>query len=195
MTRLIQVVDVLDQLSLPDSSELTVGYCLDAAGELIEGYVGPVLPRSYTETVTVSPVIVLSRSPVISLDAMAAVYPNDAYYGFIYDVANYHLDGRRGIIRRIPQYGYAGNYGGSPHSGSGYSGLVTVTYTAGLTEVPEVMRQASLLLVQQMLGERRGAAPLPAIGGPGVDVSSTFGRLPGDVAEMLAPFRRGSVVA
>lgn len=194
MTALVDVSDVLDQLNLSDNDAASVEGLLDVATELIEGYVGPVLPRSYEETVTASPTIVLSRCPVISLDGMAAVYPNDAYFGFIYDVKNYHLDAVKGIVRRIPTYGYAGNYGGTPHGGSGYSGLVTITYTAGRETIPATMQQASVLLVQEMLGERRGAAPLPTIGTTAVSDTNN-GRLPSDIAEMLAPYRRGSMVA
>lgn len=189
---LVDIDDVKDQLEIDDQSHDSIieGY-LEVATELIEGQVGPVVPRSYTETVTLSPTIVLSRAPVISVEALTPVYPEDtAFYnsGYTYNVADYLLDPAKGILRRIPKYGYAGNYGGVSY-GYGFSGLITVTYTAGRAVIPASLKQAAILFARELLQAERGSVtPVNAMGAPAEDAPMPSTGIPAIVYELLTPY-------
>lgn len=166
---------------------------LEVATDLIEQHVGPVNPQSFTETVRLSPTIVLSRAPIITVDSLAPVYPEDsAFYnsGYTYNVSDYLLDPAKGVLRRIPRYGYAGNYGGVSY-GYGFSGLILVTYTAGYAMAPMALQQAAVQFVREMLRNRRRPMLMPGGGADPEDNPDSYG-MPLIAAEMLRPFRRSA---
>lgn len=167
---------------------------LQVATDLIEEEVGPVTPRPVTETVKLSPTIVLSRRPVISVQSLTPVYPQDSMFynsGYTYNVSDYLLDPAKGILRRIPTTGYAGNYGGVSY-GHGFSGLITVSYTAGYATVPAAIEQAAMQFVREMLATKRGASAGSATDPE--DAPDSYG-MPRIDTQLLRPFRRPSGIA
>lgn len=119
---------------------------LDAAVELVEGYVGPLDGVTTTEThyaVSRSLPLVLRRSPVLSVASVTDSYGN-AYSG-----SDWTLDGPAGLLHLSRTGGAFGHW----------SGDVTVTYTAGRATLPTSVRMAILIVAADLWSTQRGNAP------------------------------------
>lgn len=152
---------------------------LAAAVDVIEGQVGPLEPRSYTEThynVSGRHPIVLRRTPAIVVTSITAPY------GSALNLATVRLDGVGGLLY-LP--------------GSWWGGEVTVTYTAGRADLPAAIRLAILIVVGRLWETQRGNAPGARRQEPD-DLTldpSALPLLPPRARELLQPYVLGGVVA
>ncbi|MFJ8555308.1 head-tail connector protein [Streptomyces sp. NPDC093676] len=183
---LITLDDAKAQLDITTSSSDTElqGY-IDALTAVIEGIVGPVESREVTETVNGrGPTLSLLQTPAVALTSITP----QLTHGTTLDIAQLHLDGTTGIVRRLD-----GAYF--------YGGPWTVVYTAGRDEVPPTIRLAALILLQHLWRTQYGASRgLSGIGG-GEDFNVTepvpgFGyAVPNRVLQLLEPFKSGPGIA
>src|SRR5690242_17132501 len=123
------VADLKKHLNIPsdntvDDTELE--QVLDAAIEVVEGYVGSLSPDSVTETHygLNSGVLILRRQPVSSLTTVSIRYSTTDVVE--QDVADYELDADTGIVRLSAGYGFYGTY--------------VVTYATGRVDLPASLR-------------------------------------------------------
>ncbi|MFF9129123.1 head-tail connector protein [Streptomyces sp. NPDC014806] len=183
---LITLADAKAQLDITTATHDTElqGY-IEALTAVVEGIVGPVETRTVTETVNGrGPALCLAQTPAVSLTSITPQLTG----GTALDVAQLHLDGATGIIRRRD-------------GGRFYGGPWTVVYTAGRPEVPPTIRLAALILLQHLWRTQYGAARgLTGIGGSDdFSVSEPvpgFGyAVPNRVLQLLEPFKSGPGVA
>ena len=152
---------------------------IDGLTTAIEAHVGPVENRSVTETVdSRGPRMALMQVPVVSLTSLTPVLNGGAAVA----VADLHLDGPTGIIRRLDGAYFCG-------------GPWTAVYTAGRGSVPATIKLAALILLQHLWRTQYGASRgLSGIGG-GDDFSVTepvpgWGyAVPNRVLQLLEPYK------
>lgn len=193
---IVSLADVKKHLNLTTvTNDDELRAFVSAASETIEGLVGPVSRRTFTETLDASgPVVVLSHPPVIEVTAISEWTGTTGYPltpqptgDSTVDSYGYDLNGDAGLLFRRTS-GYAGTWVTGPRS-------VTVTYTAGRTTVPAAIRLATLKLVKHMWGDQRGASlPLSAVGDQ-FESPVTAHLVPWEVEELLAPYRTAPAVA
>lgn len=158
---------------------------IDALTAVIEGVVGPVETREFTETVTGrGPTLCLHQTPVVALTSLTPVL-ND---GTTQDVTGLHVDAASGVVRRRD-------------CGQFYGGPWTAVYTAGRGAVPPTINLAARILLQHLWRTQYGASRgLGSIGG-GDDYDVTqpvpgFGyAVPNRVLELLQPYKTAPAVA
>lgn len=130
---------------------------LDAAVDVVEGYVGPLAAKNVTETHRVnSDVLVLRRVPVASLVSVS-------HFGIAQDVGLFEVDPDSGIVRRADGYGFVGTY--------------SVAYSVGRPAVPAAIRLAILIIAGHLWETQRGST-----GGDGpiaAENDAAFGGTPG----------------
>lgn len=181
--RLVSLDDAKDHLNITgtgDDEELR--RTIDSITGVVEHEVGPVVPRQYTATVSVSgDVAVLPHAPVIELTAISAA--QTAYTApLLADLTTDELDA--GLVRTA--------------SGANFpSGRMRVTYTAGRQPIPDAIRTAALIILQNVWETQRGGSSGPRVGGAD-SLDIPFGAaftVPNRAREFLAPYQRGPAVA
>lgn len=151
---------------------------LDAAVEVVEGYVGPLDGGSVTET-HYAPArglpIVLRQVPVVAVTSVSSSV------GTTYTSSDYVLDGAAGLLRA--PYGWAGD--------------VTVAYTTGRTSLPASIRLAILIVAAHLWETQMGGGnAVPPYPGADVDGAVPAGfAVPNRAMELLRPYLRGPAVA
>ncbi|MDW3849659.1 phage gp6-like head-tail connector protein [Micromonospora sp. BRA006-A] len=175
--RIVGLAQVKKQLNIDpaDTSqdEELSGY-IDAVTEVVEDIVGPVLPRTVTETHTGGAgTLILRRPPVISV---TAVVEN----GTTLADGAWQVDPETGILTR---------------SGARWAGTVAVTYRAGRTVTPPSIRLAAKELAQVNFRPQLGGDYSP------FDTDSAEEGVPGEVRlgffvprrvrELLKPYEQG----
>lgn len=173
---------------------------IEAATRVIEGKVGPVVVRPFTETKPPARVIVVNHIPAITLTSITPVRNNS----IAYDVSMLDFDPNTGVIRRLDGgwIGIYGSFGGvGSYYGSDYAGdALRVTYTAGRRIIPATMTMAAKLIIADMWETQRGH-PAGRRLGLGRDPQEEILNEPGlslkirRVLEMLEPDRRAALMA
>ena len=155
---LVSLADVKAQLNMtkPDSDEELRGF-IGAATGVIERHLGQaVVRRTYTEEHQIGrAALVLNWTPVIAVTALSLV---DGTY--TWSVNDLHVT-PAGVVT-------------TPHGVDPY-GHVTVTYTAGMTIVPEEYGLAARIIVQHLWETQRASAGGPRAGGLGDTLMSGSG--------------------
>ncbi|WP_425832571.1 head-tail connector protein [Streptomyces fractus] len=130
----------LDIESNSDDAELQA--YIDAVTAPIENLVGAVEERTVTETIDGrGSTLCLLKVPALTLVSVTPQLTGGAPL----DVAQLHLDGATGIVRRL-------------NGGRFHGGPWTVTYTAGRAEVPATVALAARILVQHLWRTQYGSA-------------------------------------
>lgn len=157
---------------------------LDAATELVESIVGPVVPRAIEEyhPDLWQEQIYLRQTPVISIEGIDAAAGGAPVY-VADDLRLEALSGRVSLV-----------YGGTLGSGAGG---MTVRYTAGRAEVPESIRRATVIILEHLWKQQRGwASGAPSARGqlpePEPQVPMGF-VLPNRAAQLLEPHTRVAI--
>ncbi|WP_069885274.1 phage gp6-like head-tail connector protein [Streptomyces luteocolor] len=152
---------------------------IDGMTAPIENLVGVVEPREVTETVDgTGTTLCLLKVPALALVSITPQLTG----GAALDVAQLHLDGATGIVRRLT-------------GGRFYGGPWTARYTVGRTEDAATIKLAARILIQHLWRTQYGASRgLMGVGG-GDDYSVTepipgFGyAVPNRVLELLEPYK------
>lgn len=148
------------------SDDAELGLYLEAVTPLVEERIGPVLPRTVTETLRGS---LLRQAPVLAVQAVqrgsvaVTAYTLEAGVGRLRGA---HLDG------------------------------ATVTYTVGRDPIPAAIKLAALIIVAHLWETQRGSQPLPLAGGLDDDPLPANGgfAIPRRALQLLAPYARGARV-
>jgi len=146
---ILSLADAKAQLNITSTAnDDELRFFMDATTRIIEGFVGPVGRRSYTETVY--PVLyrfATRRRPLISVTSVVSQVPG----GPTYDPTLLLIDGPTGVCRQA--------------SGIEFIGPLTVMYVAGRLEVPANIGLAARIILQQMWTTQRGGSVRPGMGG------------------------------
>lgn len=137
---------------------------IDAVTRLIEDRIGPVIPRSFTETVYGSDSLWLSNRPVTAITSITGVLSG----AWVIATSNMYLDGTTGVIQLINRMCFNDEY--------------TVVYTAGRGLTPAIM-QAARVTLQHLWANQRGNAPTRD-----ADAYTTPFSLPNAAREYLDPY-------
>ena len=156
---------------------------VNAIDEVIEGIIGPVGVREVTEQIDGrGPTLSLLKTPAISLTSFTPVYDG----GTTLDVAQLHLDGALGEVRRKD---------GAYFTGGPWIGV----YQAGREISSPTINIAGRILLQHLWRTQYGAARGNVGGGDDFDVNEPipgFGyAIPNRVLQLLEPFKTGPGVA
>ena len=167
--------DVKAHLNLTDDrNAFELQRFIDAATNVVEQQIGPILPVSYTETQNVGgfSTLVLNHAPVQSVQSVTeytwgvAQVLTSQPLGFTPTTTlGYMLDSNSGIMVRRSS-GFQANF----------YGPVTVSYTVGRATVPAAVQLATLIIVAHLWQTQRGSSPLPSLGG---DVAPPVGQVAG----------------
>ena len=125
---------------------------INSATKVVEYYVGPVAIRSVTQVVRGGASVVLSRTPVISLTSVTAVYAG----GPIYNVDDLDLDGETGIVRHL--------------LGVPLVGPLRWVYKVGRTVVDANWQLSARIIVKHLWETQRGGSRRPGMGGQSDDI-------------------------
>lgn len=143
MADLVTLDDVKNHLDITrDTEDAELMDYLEAATTVVEQYIGPVLPREYTERHPAGDRLILFHPPVLSLTSVEPWLTN----GSAYPVGDLMLDGPAGIVYRKDGYGFIG-------------GPFKVTYTAGLATISQNIRLATLIIIGHMWKTQRPRPP------------------------------------
>lgn len=152
---------------------------IEAATEVAEDMVGPVVVRTRTEVHAGGPLLVLHHAPVVALTSLTPIHPTAVAYLPV----DLDLDGATGIVRRL--------------DGGGFGGPVRVVYIAGRRSVPASIVEGVKLIAAHMWDTQRGhAGARPGFGED--DLMSAPGRgflVPHRAMEAFRPHLRGPVLA
>lgn len=156
---LLTLADAKAQLDIETtSSDTELQAYVDSVTAVIERFVGPVATREVSEVVEGrGPTLCLTHIPVVSLTSMVPLLTN----GQAIDVSALAPDLPHGILRL--------------RSGGTFTGMWTVAYQAGRTEVPPTLNLAARILLQHLWRTQYGAAR----GVPGADDWDTTQPIPG----------------
>lgn len=187
-TAFITLPDVLRQANVPASANsgdlAELDLMREAAQDVVEGIVGPVLWRTVTELVPVNEatyaylsggMAVLSTKPVVSVTS-ATVIGTPA-------VVTYTLDSQAGLLTHIQPWTWT------------YARDLSVTYIAGRSICPSAIRLAGLIIATHLWQTQTGNAP-SAGGAFGqteqrLDVAEFYAgySVPNRAVELLTPYR------
>ncbi|MFG2747247.1 head-tail connector protein [Streptomyces chartreusis] len=156
---------------------------IDALTATIERIVGPVENRTVTEVIEGrSTTLCLKSVPAVSLTSVTPVHTS----GDTLSVADLHLDGTTGIVRRLD-------------GGTFRGGLWTWVYVAGRGTVAPTINLASRILLQHLWRTQYGAARGNIGGGDDYDVNEPvvgWGyAIPNRVLQLLEPYKVPPAVA
>lgn len=170
-TGIVSLADVREQLDfLSTANDEKIRLFIDAATDFIESRVGPVVRRTITQTVVPSSGMLLLDGPVISLTSIAAARG----YSGTYNVASLFLD--KDIVY-------------PPAYASSFYYPVTVTYVAGRTVIPPLLREATLDYITWMWRRQRGGTPESLLTGQVSDYEIvTPATVPYSILQALEPF-------
>ncbi|MFI7137196.1 head-tail connector protein [Streptomyces massasporeus] len=150
---------------------------VDALASVIEGYVGVVEQREFTDVLTGGgPSLAVLHPPLLFVTTLSG----PAIAPVSYPANTLSLNGPAGIIGRL-------NGGCFP------AGTYTVTYTAGRAAVPPTVKLAALILLQHLWRTQYGASRVPVGGADDWSVTDPipgFGyAVPNRVLQLLEPFK------
>ena len=166
----------LDVNDTTEDDELTA--MLSAATEAVEARVGPMVSRSITDVVYGRNGLVTLRAPVISVESMS-------WQGSAFDLTLLDVDLKSGVVSN--PYGYS--LGCWWWSSPGAAGIpFAVTYTAGRVPVPDSLKQATMIVAEQLWKTQRGPAP-GQYGGSTEQVYTGF-LIPARAEALMAPYER-----
>ncbi|MEU3426596.1 head-tail connector protein [Streptomyces gardneri] len=156
---------------------------VDAIDEVIEGIIGPVTVREFTEQVDGrGPTLSLLRAPAISLTSFTPVLDG----GPTLDVAQLHLNGALGEVRRKDGACFIG-------------GPWMAVYQAGRAPVSPTINISGRILLQHWWRTQYGAARGNVGGADDFDVNEPVAgwgyAIPNRVLQLLEPFKTGPGVA
>jgi hypothetical protein len=200
-TGLITLSDAKAQLNIPTSdtsndSELQ-GF-VNAAADVVQGIVGPVLTHTYTEVHDGGgPFIVLNNPPILSVTSVIEMIGATGYTladaeidtatgAYSYSIDSYE----RGVIARRWSGGFVGPFTPGVRN-------VQVTYIAGRTTVPPAVRLATLLLVEHLWEQtQRGDSSGRPIPGQEPEADLDYGPSKESQAmSLLTPYRKAPAIA
>lgn len=168
MAALLTLGQAKDALNITTStSDAEIVDYVEAATDMIEARIGPVVQRTVVETLTsTSGVLVLSYLPVISITSVVGVFSGALTY-------------LPAVLNVNPKSGIVGTLDRSSLRQDTY----TVTYVAGRTGVvPPRMLQAARVLLRHLWLTQRGPASRPGLD----DVPTPTYSMPNRVLELLA---------
>lgn len=150
------------------------------ATEVVESIVGPCTPQTFTEEVGTtggSPVLLLSKRPVISITSITSVFGSTPTWA----TGALLVNKSTGVVQLLS-------------GGSFYSGPFTVVYSAGRTVVPDKFTHAAKKMLWHLWRSQRGQtvdSPLPDFVGDEGEFTGapSFGPgfgIPNEVRELLA---------
>jgi hypothetical protein len=181
MPDLLDVAEARQQLNITtDAHDTELAYYVSATTAIIEGHIGPVLPRDVTEVQPGGCVLVLHQAPVLSLTSLTPVPLVSTGYA----VADLDVDPATGIVRRL--------------DGGGFAGPLRVTYRAGRDAVPPNVGLAARIIVGHMWETQRVSAASRPVFGQHEDMLPTPSMgfiIPRRAMELLQPDTLGPVVA
>jgi hypothetical protein len=164
---ILTVLEVRAEVSTT-ASDAVVQRWIDAVTDLVEGYVGPVVPRTVTQTVTGYGTVLLEGRVV----SVTSVLLNGTA------VTDYTLNARAGLL--YPAFG-------SLHG-------AVVTYTVGFDPIPAAIKQAAMYAVQHAAESVAGAVPMSGqFGGDEVFTLSRGFFLPNRAKELLERYRTPAI--
>jgi len=170
-TGIVSLADVRARLNLTSTAnDEELRDYIDAATDFIEARIGPVVRRTITETVTPSGGVLWLRNPIAKPTAVVAAYGSPGTY----DVAGMYLDSAGTV-----SYGYT--------TGTWFTYPVTVTYLAGMTIVPSLIRQAAMNYVAWCWESQRGPSGSPFQGGDDLAVGAPA-TVPYKILQALEPY-------
>ncbi len=145
----MSLTDAKAQLNITSTAnDEELRFFMDATTRIIEGFVGPVGRRTYSETVyPVQYRFATRRRPLISVTSVVSQVPG----GPTYDPTLLLIDGPTGVCRQA--------------SGIEFIGPLTVVYVAGRIEVSANIEHAGRIILQQLWTTQRGGAVRPGMGG------------------------------
>lgn len=190
----ISLQDAKNQLNTPDSDDEDLRLYLAAVTSVIESITGPIITNEHIDILPASDRIVLRKAPVQSV---TSIVPTDPGFAGAF-VGNYILEPATGILRRQGFYPFEPAYAFQIEHTYWFEGYdLTITYTAGRAEVPAGVQVAARMILEQSWASRRGAMPLPPMGGDTVIQENGLDILISETAMgMLAPFAvRGPRIA
>jgi hypothetical protein len=173
MFSLTDAKNILNKTTVADNEKIRD--LIESTTSIVEGIVGPIVPRQVTEVVNLSgrqPYFVTRMNPIVSVQSISSVVSG----GLTYTVADFDVDLESGIVRSL--------------RGIGVAGTVRITYTAGRMVVPAAIRDAGRLVLRWLwsktLGphagpKQQGTKALPWLADMGSD-------LPIEVLELLRPY-------
>ena len=160
----------LDITSAANDDELLL--MLDAASEMVRSIVGSFSPVAVTEQVAATGGTALLRQRP-AFDATVVDYYGATLTGFT-------LNSAAGLIYGLP---------------SAY-GPLTVTYTAGGSDVPASVTLATLIIAAHLWETQRGAAPVGPLAAEDVALAPGIGfAIPNRARELLEPFVGSAQIA
>ncbi|MFF9625444.1 head-tail connector protein [Streptomyces griseosporeus] len=175
---LVTLAEAKAQLDIESTNHDTeLQLYVNSLDAVIEGYVGVVEQREFTDTVTGGgPALAVLHPPLVSVTALSG----PATASLAYPADTLTVNGPAGIIGRLD--------GGHFPAGS-----YTVTYTAGRAEIPPTVKLAALILLQHLWRTQYGATRVPVGGADDWSVTDPipgFGyAVPNRVLQLLEPFK------
>lgn len=175
---LVTLQEAKRQLDIESSGhDLELQLYVNSLDSVIEGYVGVVEQREFTDTITGGGLgLCVLHPPLLAVTSLngglggAISYPADLLT----------VNGSAGIIGRL-------NGGCFP------AGPYTVTYTAGRTSIPPTMKLAALILLQHLWRTQYGATRVSVGGADDWSMNDPvpgFGyAVPNRVLQLLEPFK------
>jgi hypothetical protein len=145
---------------------------MDATTRLIENYIGPVIPRAFTETLYGGSTLSLSNRPVTAVTSITG-YLTGAW---TITLSNVVFDSTTGIVQLNTRYGFYDQY--------------TVVYTAGRGLTDDIAHAARVLLQHLWANQRNMMSGNPEAQGPGYGLGFT---MPAAVRDALGPMRTPAV--
>ncbi|GIH91941.1 hypothetical protein ACFFMN_33955 [Planobispora siamensis] len=137
---IVSIEDARVHLNLTNTAEdAELREMIRAVTEPIERHTGVVLRRTVVEQHRGGYSLVLHKTPILSITSVTGIGS-----ALDQDVAELLPGEMSGVVRR--------------RDGAWISGPVTVTYTAGRTDVPPHIRLAALMILQHLWETQRGAA-------------------------------------
>lgn len=180
---IVSLADAKSHLNLTVSThdEELRGF-IEAATEVIEFFVGPVVRRTVVEVHPGGAQLALARTPAISVTTVAPVLDG----GTSYTASDLDLDGATGIVRRA--------------DGGGFTGPLRVTYVVGRVIVPAPITHAARELIRHLWRTQLGSQFVSRASSRDVDdysdpIPGLGYSVPNRVIELLQPFRKAPEVA
>jgi hypothetical protein len=181
---LVTLAEAKRQLDIESTShDVELQLYIDSLDLVIEGYVGVVEQRVFTDTITGGgPGLCVLHPPLVAVTSLTG----GMGVSVDYPAGTLALNGPAGIISRSDgSFFPAGSY--------------TVTYTAGRAAIPPTVRLAALILLQHLWRTQYGASRVPVGGADDWSVTDPipgFGyAVPNRVLQLLEPFKQPPGVA
>ena len=177
---IISLQDAKQHLNIPASkttNDEEIRGWLAAITPVVEDYVGPVLPRTVTETVTGTNVLNLTYSPIMAIVSVTPWYQGAAYSP---------------SMLRFDEFGNLVLAYGGPFFG----GTFTVVYTVGMNPIPPNITAAVRIILKHLWETQRGTSGSPYQGEDETipDIGMGFA-VPNRAIELLQRHRLGPSVA